>query len=396
MNGRTWRGAGSRLFAATLLLVACRRAPEEALPDGTLWAGDAPAAHAFLAALQELAHSPAALLARDLDGRLAGCQRFLAFCPAGKPCSLAAALSCHPAGALAAQAEAARAGASWIFARHVRGSRLTVWANPAAADGLRLRASFADDGSAADAPPWEALLPARRGAAPAVLTDDHALLHLQLRSDRGLASFRRGDAGGWAGRLFGLERGLFAAMALEGTSELAVYEPLPEQLIPPLALAVHTHESSSATAALEQLVSRVHQRWGAARTPWQLGPYRGACLADLNVLPELAPCYVATDRALVLGWNQLSVAVALMQPGARPVAALAGSQLVLHFDRFPLADQRLREAYAGTANPAPASDPGQAPLHYPWSRLTLTGTKQWATYRLELRLLPADAQGTGR
>jgi hypothetical protein len=389
VSGRTRRGAGSRLLAATLLIAACRRAPEDALPDGTLWAGDAQAARAFLGAVQQLARTPAALRAHDLDRRLAGCQRFVAFCPAGKACSLAATLSCHPAGALAAQADAARAGASWIFAHRAEGSRFTAWAAPAADGALRLRATLVDDGEGAQAQPWEALLPARRAAAPALLDDRHSLLHLRLRSDRGLASFRQSDTGGWAGKLFGLESGLLAAMALEGTTELAVYEPLPGQLIPPMALAVAVRQREGATAALERLLAGVHDRWGATRSPWQLGPYRGACLSDLNVLPELAPCYVATDRALVMGWNPLSVAVALLQAPEPGAPAGEGSALVVHLDRFALADERLRQAYATAGDATPAEDPGQPRPGYPWSRLTLSGTKGWSSYRFDLLLAPA-------
>jgi hypothetical protein len=365
---------------ALLLLAGCERPPVERLPAGTLWSGDARAARTLLQPLLDLEGTPAALAGGPLLARLASCQRFLAFCPAGKPCTLAAAISCQPAGALWERAEAARGDAAWVFVQGDGARRLTAWGTTATDGETRIHAEI-DAGGSLPRQPWEALLPARRAAAPAVLSDDHALVHLRLRSDRGIADLGAGVAAARAEELFGLRGELFAAMALEGTSELALYDPAPGQLIPPIALALPVRNRGAGVRALEDLIARTNTRWGATRTPWQLGPHRGACLSDLNVLPGLAPCYVATENALVLGWNRLSVTVALLTPPLQENTAEGadGSSLRLHLDRFPAADRRLREAWHSEGGPAP---------RYGWSRATVTGRKRSSRYELDLTLAP--------
>ena len=159
-------------------------------------------------------------------------------------------------------------------------------------------------------------------------------------------------------------------------------------MIPPLTLAVHVRQRQAAERAVEALIARTNERWSATRTPWELGPYRGACLLDLNVLPGLAPCYVMTDRAVVLGWNPVAIAAALSRPAAPPppdsTAAEAAGTLALYFDRFTVADARLREAWH--------NENGQPP-QYPWALATLAGGKRAGGYELEARLLTAAAKG---
>jgi hypothetical protein len=82
------------------------------------------------------------------------------------------------------------------------------------------------------------------------------------------------------------------------------------------------------------------------RSFFALNEAEGACLLDLRILPGLAPCYVASDRALVLGWNPASLHKAL--DGASLDAPLAGPEsgggLVLELARFAEADARLARA----------------------------------------------------
>ena len=381
-DGRPPWAAPLALLAVLALAAGCRRAPVDELPAGTLWSGDARAVRPLLGSLQALAQTPLPRAAQLLERKLAGCERFLAYCPPGAPCTLADSLSCRPAGDLARKAEAARGEASWLFVTGDGHRRLAAWGTATdSGAGVRVRALVHDDGEGPMAA-WQALLPARRAAAAPVLADDHALVHLRLRSDRGVADLGRGAGAEWAADLYGLRAGLFAAMTLEGTAELAVYEPAPGVMIPPLALAVHVRRPAAAERAIEAIVARTNERWGATRSPWQVGPYRGACLADLNVLPGLAPCYVVTDRALVLGWNPLSVVVALLR---RPTSGIdAAGSLAVYLDRFAAADARLRASWR--------SDP-RPPNRYPWSLLAVTADKGLGGYQVDLRLAPAAARG---
>ncbi|HXT50812.1 MAG TPA: Pvc16 family protein, partial [Thermoanaerobaculia bacterium] len=246
-------------------------------------------------------------------------------------------------------------------------------ASPIWIDPLRVDAAAA---------PWQALLPARSAPAAPVLSERHVLAHLLLRSDRGFSGLGGGEGAAWAERLYGLSGELFAAMALEGTSELAVYAPGPNEQVPPMAVALHVRQKDAAVAALERLVANTQQKWGATREDFEYGGHRGACLGDLDLLPGLAPCYLATDRALVLGWNRLSVAVGLLSPPATQVPTASG--LVVRLDRFPAADAFLRDAWRSGGGPA---------VRYPWSRLALRGSKAKGAYALELRLDPATPAG---
>jgi hypothetical protein len=366
------------LLPLLLVAAACRREPLDDLPAGTLWSGDAAAARSVLASVARLESTPVGIAAAELDRRLAHCRRFLAHCPPGRPCDLASTLTCQPEATnatLARKAELARGDADWLFVRRDGERRLAAWGKVAPGGELSVRATFDDGGDHPAA--WEGLLPARRAPGPPVLSDGHVLLHVRLRPEGGVASLAPATAS-TAGQLYGIDARLLASMALEGTSELAVYDPVPDALIPPMALAVHVRERAAAIRGMEALLAHVHQRWGATRVAWKLGPYEGACLADVNVLPELAPCYVATDRALVVGWNQLSVAVALLEPPIAPAGD--GSTATVELARFAGADARLRASWRSQRTDS---------LAYPWKRMTLSGSKRWSDYELALRAWPA-------
>jgi hypothetical protein len=105
---------------------------------------------------------------------------------------------------------------------------------------------------------------------------------------------------------------------------------------------------------------------------------QGACLLDLNVLPAFAPCYVATDRALVVGWNPASVRQALGGPPPPPSDPAAS--LLVDFERMAQADAMLARS-AGDGAPA-------LPRHYPWRRLTVRGETDRETVHLRATLEP--------
>jgi hypothetical protein len=100
----------------------------------------------------------------------------------------------------------------------------------------------------------------------------------------------------------------------------------------------------------------------------------GACLLDLRILPAFAPCYVATPRALVLGWNPASLARALR--GGPESAGEAPSRLWLRLDRIAEADQRLRAARGEPAASVERS--------YGWERLEVAPGDGGAELRIAL------------
>lgn len=387
VRGRRWAPSIRRRLAGPLLvlsvLLACARDPAERLPQGTLWAGDAAQARRLLAGLAGLQGTPLGLTAADLGRRLAGCRRFVAFCPGSGRCTIASALRCEPRDRLAALADEVRGKAGWVFVVRRPDRSLTALGETRPAGDVSVHATLRiEPGDEL----WQTLLPARGAADPPVLADVGTLLHLRLRSDHGAATLGKLGRGGWSEQLFGLREKLFLAMDLEGTVELAVFEPAPAELIPPMALAIHVRRSGPATEAMEKLIADVRARWGVSRRSWRVGAAEGACLDDLNVLPELAPCYVATDRALVVGWNPRSVARALAAPPAEPLSKT--SQIVVALDRFPAADRLLRASYDST---------GGAESRWGWSRATLSGARRWSAYVLDLELRAANTgSGAGR
>ena len=101
-----------------------------------------------------------------------------------------------------------------------------------------------------------------------------------------------------------------------------------------------------------------------------MGSAQGACLLDLALLPELAPCYVASERALVFGWNPDSLRRALAAGSRRAEAGI-----VVELARLPEADARL------SGGEAPA-----APQRWPWRRLRADGARAGDTLRVRVVL----------
>jgi hypothetical protein len=384
----TRRGTRSRFarllgpIAPTLLFAACAAPPAERLPMGTLLAGDAQQAVLLLQGLEQLRGTPLGLVAADLRRRLAGCRGFVAFCPAeGGSCTLAGSVRCEPRDELAVLADEARGDAGWLLVQRTPDRLLVARGTTHANGDVAVRASVR---VAPSADLWQVLLPARRGPDPPVLSDASALIHLRLRSDHGGVVLGQLGEGDWAERLFGLRQQVFLAMDLEGTVEVAMFDPATGELVPPLAAAIHVRRRGPAVEAMEALIADVRARWGAGRRPWRFGTAAGACLDNLNVLPQLAPCYVATERALVVGWNRRSIAAAL---GAAPTAApTATSEIVLALDRFPAADRRLRASF---------HRPEEAEGRYAWSRLEVRGVRRWNRYAIDLGLRAGAGGGAG-
>ena len=109
---------------------------------------------------------------------------------------------------------------------------------------------------------------------------------------------------------------------------------------------------------MEGFLGDLSTQWPVHRTAFSVDEAPGACLLDLNVLPELAPCYVATDAALVVGWNPASLRKALDGTGRGGIPNAGGA--IVDFGRLAEADARL-------ADHGPIQTPAFPPS-YPWQR----------------------------
>ncbi len=389
------------LAAAGLVPTGCAAPPpEKRLPAGTFLVGRGDGLASFLAQCRELTGTPLARTAEVLSARLADCAEFAAHCPAGEECSLIDRLACGAGGEELAPARELLGDASWLVAGSFAGGRALLRGRPVSAGGQRLDAEVWMDGSAGDEEGEEAgggrralslLLPAAEGPGPPRLADGESLVHLRVRPDGGLDVASLIPADSMAARLYRLKSDLFVATALAGEWELAVYMPRPGQLIPPVALAIDATRRDLAVKAMETFLAQVGEIWPVERVPYRVGDHDGACLSTLKVLPDLAPCYVATDEALVVGWNPVSIELALAGDGggatpagvgADPNAGASGSPLdggaesalAVALERLPEADHRL--AAASGANGARA-------LRYPLRALSVRGWRDGDVYRFE-------------
>lgn len=371
------RAATALLTAGVLALLGCR-AEEPQLPQGTTVAGDAAPFRDFLRQLQAFAGTPLARWAEGAGEKLEGCDQFLARRRPLDAEGWPTAAACRDRGSLPP------------FIERLRGTSDLAFVTPEW-DGARVtgRCSFAADGAVrleADLPPppedhpLSPFLPAADRTGPALLNDTGTLIHGRFVADRGLQVARWVSPGGAADRLFRLRSQLFAGLVLNGVWELAVYLPAEGQRLPPVALAVEFRNRGAATAAMEEFLRDLEQTWPLHATPYRVGGLAGACVSDLRILPELAPCYVVTERALVVGWNPAVIERALA--GGDPEVLSGQSSLHIELDRFPEAERRLTEALTG--------EPPEWPQRYPWRRLVATGRKEGGRYRFGVELIPAE------
>lgn len=359
------------LLAAALLAAACGGDP---LPEGTLLVGDGVQVRALLGRLAGLEGTPLGRSARRAGEEIARCGAVEAFCPRGEPCALLERLAC--AGEGWAAAHQLRGEDGWLLSHGLGGGGRALLRGSTLADGsvaarLELPRQLGEGGLGL-------LLPAAEGPGAQRLSAEQRVAHLHVRPDRGLDVASLVAAEGWGSRLFALESSLFAATTLEGAWELAVYLPEPGQRIPPLALAVGVAHRQRAVAAMEEFLQALMARWPVRRSPYALAGHQGACLGNLNVMPDLAPCYLATPEALLVGWNPGSLERALAPSGAAPPPAGGASALEVDLALLATADAAL----ATTSGAGAAAAPGP----YPWRRLRLEGRRDGGRYALQLAL----------
>ncbi len=371
---------------ASLLPGACgeRRAPDAEWPEGLLLSARAPALARLLAQMQSLEGTPLARYAAAVERARPDCASLEARVTNGRWSDLAEALDCAETHGPLAALHRARGDADLAFAIPTR-------------DGTRvLGTGRGRDGHLALDLHWPAapsegafalLLPGAESAGPALLGAPERVVHARVRPAGGLDVAALVAPDGQGDRLFKLRSDLLSGAVLDGTWEGAVYLPQPDHQMPRIALALGFRVRRAALAAAERLVSNLESTWPVHRSPIRVGDAAGTCLLDLNIMPEFSPCYVATQRALVVAWNPSSLRAALAQAETTsepetPTRADPG-RFVVELARLSEADARL----AARAEPGPG---GAIPsLSWPWRRLVARGrgTDEGVTLRLELEAL---------
>lgn len=404
--GRAFALASAAL-AVGLVLAGCGCSkPVDRWPDGALLLADTGALRQLLGRLSRSERGRNAEVDPDGEGGLDG-----------TPLSRhAAALSASLPGCplVEGRATTGRIAELWdhlqcrdtesVFAplRRARGDRDVALVVPYAATHAIVTLAVFDGGDVALEVrlPEEAALglaglavPGARPPGTPALSDGDSLVHVRIRPANGLDLASLVPDGSQGAQLFRLKSTLFSGLVLDGVWEAAVYVPEPGRPMPRAALALGFSRRGPAVSAMESFIADLQTTWPVQRTPFRVGVRdaateatgagadgqsvaEGACLLDLNVLPDLAPCYVATDRSLIVGWNPGSVRKAL-DGGARELAGLGdASGAVVRLHRFPEADRILSDA-TGESHFLPRS--------YPWQRVVARGGPKDSGYRVRVQ-----------
>ncbi len=367
---RARRAARAWIALTSLALCAGCGEPAPSEPPGAWWAGRSSAVRELLAQLSELEGTPIARRARELAAGLPECESVGVHAPDGDAAKLANGVRClATADPLEQIRRASNSDLVFASARGpaLRGSlraergALTVdlrWPDPPADGALAL------------------LVPGDAPAGPDRLASAGRLVQVRVRPRAGLDLAALVTEGSQADHLFRLASAIFTAAALDGTWEGAVYLPARAGGMPGIAVALGTSLRTAAIAATERLIADLQETWPVHRSALHLAAGDGACLPDLNVLPELEPCYVATSDALVVGWNPASLARALA--GTAPASADAPARLDLDLALIQRADDLLARAFPGS----------QPPLRWPWSRVLASGGEDRGALALRVTFAP--------
>jgi hypothetical protein len=349
--------------------------PAPDLPPGLLLVGDRAALGQVAALLGRLEGTPLAREAAELHQRVAGCERFEILQPEDEE--------------LAGEARCEGDTTELALLHGIAREHALAFALPASDQGRAIgwvevdpdgtvRAEARLEGLPTD-PPWSGLVPSEDPPGPAVLSADDALFHGRIRPRGGLALAEAIEEGSEFDKLFKLRGELFQGAVLDGSLEVAVWPPEPGARMFPFAIAMGVTVRRLAVFGMEAMVEELMADWPVHRSDFTIGEHEGACLLDMNFVPEFAPCYVATPDALIIGWNQGSLRRGLEGP---PPTLPPSGGLELRLDRFDEADLILART-AGLEGKV-------EPVDWPWAaaRFEIVQVQGRPTYRLDLQGAP--------
>ncbi len=344
-------------------------------PDGAALIANTHSLGRLLEQIGQLEGTPLARRAAQLRASLPACPNLESRAESGAFSDLWPALKCRTQGSDLDVLAAAQGDRDLAFSLPLAGGQLVgaLAIRPSGDIELELRLPRGVAGGLAGLG-----LPDERSPGAFELSGSQTLVHARVRPQAGLdlASLVPADSQG--ARLFRLKSELFSGVVLDGVWEIAIYLPEPGQPMPRTALALNFAHRAAAVAAMEGFIENLQEAWPVTRSLFQLGDADGACLLDLAIMPGLAPCYVATERALIVGWNAASLRKALDRQGSEVVGLGDSSQAVIHLDRFAEADRILSAAQA--------TETSLHPQPLPWRRITVEGEPDAADFRLQFRL----------
>jgi hypothetical protein len=365
-------------LVALAAVLGCRgSAPSE--PPGAWWAGRGAAVRELLAQLSALEGTPLAHRARELAAALPDCESAGAQAPDGDLAALASARCLSADDPLERIRRAS--GSDLVFALGGAGRPALRGSLHAERGALSLELRWPDP--AADGA-LGLLVPGDAPAGPDRLSGTGRMVALRVRPRAGLDLAALVPAGSQADRLFRLKSAILSGAVLDGTWEGAVYLPERAGGMPGVAVALGFSLKSAAVAAIDHFIADLQQTWPVHASELHLAAGEGKCLPDLNVLPELAPCYVATGHALVIGWNPASLSRALADATGTPDAADAPARLDLDLALIQRADDLLARAFPGSSTP----------LRWPWRRVVASGSASGGALALRATFVPTPGSAS--
>jgi len=371
--------ARALLAALACGLLSCREpTPEAVWPHGALLSAETQPLAALLDAVAGLEQTPLGRLAAELRAALPECAQLEGHAPDGDLHALVASLRCADASGPLAAFHAARGETDLTFALPGAPGRRVQGAADLDGAGARLAVIWPVlEG------PRAGLLPGDAPAGADRLAGTERVAHGQLRAAGPLNLAAWVPEGSQGDRLFRLRSELFGAAVLDGSVEVALYLPEAGAEMPRIAMALGVRHSGAAQAAVEHFLDEIEAAWSLRRSPFEHGASRGACLPDLHLVPELAPCYALTDAALVVGWNPASLRHALASsPGAAGADTdRAAARFDIDLAGVAAADARLTAVH-GAERPA---------LRWPWRRVRAEATRRSGDLEIDLALEPASA-----
>jgi len=369
-------------LALGLLSVACGIEGESRndWPDGTLVIARREAVSQLAKQIQALPESKLARMAEMIGARLPDCSWVETRIPDGGTL-LDSSIDCSPSDDALRELDRERGESDAVFAFPEQNGTRVVGTLDLTDDGdvdVRLRVpenAFTDARTL--------LKPGSAEPGPNLLSHVDELVHARLRPQGGLDIASLVPEQSQGDRMFRLKSEIFAGAVLDGTWEMAIYLPEPAAPMPRAALALGFSIRTPAVNAMERFISDLQESWPVRRVPLSLAAGEGACLPGLNLLPDLAPCYVATQSALVVGWNVASIERALEKGDAARIAPHSASGLHVDLARFPEADAR----FAESAMPGEeAAEMGRLP----WKRISANGVPETEGVDVRIRFDGGD------
>jgi hypothetical protein len=342
-------------------------------PKGAALQADTRALDRVLEKLARLEGTPLARRAQLLRAALPDCSTVEAHAESGQLSDLESALQCRREGSGLAALEQLRAERDLALTLPIAGGRAIATLSIHPSGNIEVEVQLPD---AAGTGITGLALPGADAAGITQLSGLDTLIHARIRPRDGLNLSALVPPASQGDRLFRLKSELFSGLVLDGVWEIAVYLPEEGQSMPQAALALNFSHRATAVAAMEDFIRSLQDPWPVRRSFFQIGAAEGACLLDLKLMPDLAPCYVATEDALVVGWNSTSLRTALA-PSTTERPGLGGSGgAIIHLERFAEADRILSRSLS--------IEHELLPRRYPWRRIIATGAPAESGFRLQL------------